>query len=135
MCFLIRKSFLTVFTALFMALLIPGAAGAQDKIPRAETQSGMNEAAGKDYAKADAEMTRAYKKLIAGLEVETQAKLRAAQRQWLKFRDAEAEFRSMKVRGGSIYPMVYARNLTALTQVRTKELTDAYKTFHTEGML
>ena len=101
----------------------------------AQTQAGMNEAAGKDFARADAEMNRAYKKLMAGLDTKTRAKLQASQRQWLKFRDAEAEFLSAKVEGGSVYPMVYASHKASLTRARTKALNDADKAFHTEGMM
>jgi uncharacterized protein YecT (DUF1311 family) len=115
--------------------LLGQSANAQNKVPYAETQRGMNEAAGIDFAKADAEMNRAYKKLIGSINPATQAKLRNAQRHWLKFRDAEAEFRSMTVIGGSAYPMVYAGNRATLTRARTRELTDAYSSFHTEGTM
>jgi uncharacterized protein YecT (DUF1311 family) len=111
------------------------AANAQSKVPYSETQRGMNEVAGKDFAKADAEMNSAYKKLIRSVNQAAQAKLRNSQRHWLKFRDAEAEFRSMTVIGGSAYPMVYAGNRATLTRARTRELNDAYSSFNTEGTM
>ncbi|MBC8103912.1 MAG: DUF1311 domain-containing protein [Cytophagales bacterium] len=103
------------------------------KVPFAETQMGMNQAASRDFTRADAAMNRAYGKLMRSLNQKTQTKLRSSQRQWLKFRDAEAEFRSMTVDGGSAYPMVYAGSRARLTEARTKALDDAYKTFNTEG--
>ena len=127
------------YAAMALTLLASGLSRASavyaQAVPRAETQAGMNAAAGKDFARADAEMNRAYKKLMAGLDARTRAKLQASQRQWFRFRDTEAASLSMKVEGGSVYPMVYASHRASLTRTRTKALNDADKTFHTEGML
>ena len=128
------KTFAALTALLTLAALTLGVSAGQT-VPAAQTQGGMNAAAGKDFAKADAEMNVAYKKLIASVDAKAQSKLRTSQRLWLKFRDAEAEFRSMKVKGGSVYPMVYDNNKAAITRARTRELNDAYKTFHTEGMM
>jgi uncharacterized protein YecT (DUF1311 family) len=146
MSFSIRRSPLTTSTVVLSTVLLTlgisvsgllsvRKAEAQTKIPYSQTQAGMNETAGKILAKADAEMNQAYKKLMADLDTKSQAKLRESQRQWIKFRDAEAEFLSLKFLGGSAYPMVYAGNKTSLTQQRTKELKDTYKNFHSAGMM
>ena len=51
------------------------------------------------------------------------AKLTAAQRAWIAFRDAQAELEAdMEARGGSLAPMIYAGVRAGLTKARTKEL-------------
>ncbi len=111
------------------------AACAQNKLPFSQTQAGMNETAGKNFARADAEMNQAYKKLIAALKPQSQARLRESQRQWLKFRDAETKFLSSAFEGGSAYPMVFSGHKAGLTRHRTKELTETYKNFSDAGMV
>jgi uncharacterized protein YecT (DUF1311 family) len=82
----------------------------------------MNICADKDYRKADAELNRAYKAAIAGEDGDAQKLLREAQRDWIKFRDAECAYEAAPNQGGSIYPMVYSGCLTELTRARTKEI-------------
>ena len=124
-----RKPFL-----LCLAMLIIGTAGViLSPVLHAQTQAEMNVKAGSEYKQADATMTAAYKKLMAKLNKKEKARLKKAQIAWLKFRDAEAALLSSKVDGGSIYPMVYATHLKELTTQRTKQLSDAFTLFTTEG--
>ena len=51
-----------------------------------------------------------------------QAKLRAAQLAWLKFRDAHCDYESIGDKGGSIYPMVVSFCLAEITTGRVKQL-------------
>ena len=60
----------------------------------AQTNAEMTEAAGKRYVKADKAMNAIYKKLMGKLDAKQKAKLKASQIAWLKFRDADASFRS-----------------------------------------
>ena len=49
--------------------------------------------------------------------------LRAAQRLWVQFRDAEAKYEAdVDARGGSLYPQLYNATRTALTKARTTQL-------------
>ncbi len=96
-----------------------------------QTNAEMTEAAGKQYAKADKAMNAAYKKLMGKLDAKQKAKLKAAQIAWLKFRDADASFRSLASNDeiSSGYPLEYATRLQEITEQRTKELNAAYKDF------
>ena len=124
-----RKSFL-----ILLAVLIIGTTGAiLSPVLHAQTQAEMNVKAGSEYKQADATMTTAYKKLMGKVGKKEQARLKKSQIAWLKFRDAEADFLSSKVVGGSIYPMIHATHLKQLTAQRTKQLNDAYTLFTTEG--
>ena len=85
-------------------------------------QQTMNRCAEADYARADAELNRVYKATMAGLDEHSQALLKAAQRDWIKFRDDECTYQNAQNEGGSIYPLVYNGCLTTLTKARTKQL-------------
>ena len=86
-------------------------------------QNTMNRCADEDFQVADKALNDMYKKVVAGQEGET-AKLKAAQRAWIAFRDAECTFQTAENEGGSIHPMVYAGCLTRLTKERTRQLND-----------
>jgi len=92
----------------------------------AQSQHEMNQTAAANYEKADAELNRAYKKLMADLDQEAQAKLKTAQRAWIAFRDAQAEFDAdAEARGGSMYPLIYYTALERFTRERIKQLKEA----------
>jgi uncharacterized protein YecT (DUF1311 family) len=88
----------------------------------AMAQQDMNICADKDYRAADAVLNATYKKAMVGLDDHSKDLLRIAQRNWIKFRDAECTYESAQNEGGSIYPLVYAGCMTALTKERTKQL-------------
>ena len=119
----------------FALFLILGFAASLPLTANAQTQTEMNITAGKTYDKADKTMTVAYKKLMGKLDAKGKARLKKAQIAWIKFRDAEAEFRSSESEGGSMHPMVESDCLTEITNQRTKELNAAYKVFTTEGAM
>jgi uncharacterized protein YecT (DUF1311 family) len=87
-----------------------------------QTQVEMNQAAAADFQKADAALNKVYQRIRAALDADGQAKLKAAQRAWLAYRDAEAAFEAAPNEGGSIYPMVVANVKTRLTEARVSEL-------------
>jgi uncharacterized protein YecT (DUF1311 family) len=88
------------------------------------SQMGLNHCVGITYKKTDARLNAVYGQIIARLKdnAATKAKLVAAQKAWIAFRDAECTFRSSSVEGGSIYPMVVTQCLDGLTQKRIAEL-------------
>ena len=122
----LRKMSILVMTLTGLMLLLLGAAFGQ-------TQTDMNQAADKAEQRAEGEMTVRYNKLRTVLTPGQKVRLQEAQRAWLKFRDAEAAFLSLKVEGGSVYPMVYARHLQELTQARSQQLKKAYLLYTTDG--
>ena len=93
----------------------------------AQSQNEMNATAAKDYARADADLNRVYKKLAAHLDATGATKLKRAQRAWLTFRDAEMEFAADGARGGSLSPLLRYGAAARLTRERVKALT-AYLT-------
>lgn len=91
----------------------------------ARTQVEMNLCAVRGYEAADAEMNRAYARLRAAVDEVERAALLAAQRAWLRFRDAHCAFEASGFRGGSMEPMVHSGCMAVTTRERTKQLEDA----------
>ena len=79
--------------------------------PSADQQE-MNHCAAAEYQKADAELTKIYGKLDKTPE------LRAAERAWIAYRDAECAFESASNRGGSLEPMIQTGCMTTMTKQR-----------------
>ncbi len=98
-----------------VALAAPGAF--------AQSQQQMNRDAEASFTKADAELNRIYAKVLAGLDDESKPELKAAQRAWVAFRDAHAEFQmNYEAHGGSMAPMIYAGVRASLTKARIAQL-------------
>lgn len=108
------KSILSILTVLMLSLLPSNA----------QNQHEMNQQAAEDSEKADAELNKVYKKVVASSQDEEAVKLlKAAQKAWIAFRDAEAKFAEDEARGGSMAPLLYYSALARLTRERTKQLT------------
>lgn len=110
-----------------MALLLSFAAcGAQAaaSCDDAATQSEINQCAQEAYQAADAELNVVYGKLMARLKDDPPRaeKLRAAQRAWLGFRDAECGFVSAGTAGGTAQPLVTGQCLEQQTRRRIDTL-------------
>jgi uncharacterized protein YecT (DUF1311 family) len=86
------------------------------------TQRELNECAYQETKMADKEIGRVYQLLMSRLDKEGQTKLRDAQRKWIKFKEANAEFAADAYRGGSMEGMVYTNAIKESTIQRTKEL-------------
>jgi len=99
----------------------------------------MNACAGAEFEKADVELNRIYKKAIASIpELETgeppfdraswEEALRASQRAWIAFRDAECEDHVEKFwAGGSGRTVEIIGCKTEKTEQRTKDLKQRYE--------
>ena len=99
----------------------------------------MNNCAGAEFEKADAELNRVYKEAIASIpEMATgeqpfdkaswEAALRASQRAWIAFRDAECEDHVEKFWGGGSGRTVDIIGCkTEKTEQRTKEIKQRYE--------
>jgi uncharacterized protein YecT (DUF1311 family) len=95
---------------------------------RAQTQFEMNKEAGEAFAKADKELNQVYQQILKGYATDTVfiGKLRASQKIWILFRDAEMEVKYSAVDAqyayGSVFPMCWAYYKAQLTDERTKVL-------------
>lgn len=103
------------------------AAGAQECDRNDETQSGLTICAGADFKASDKALNKSYGEIMRRLadDKDGRARLQAAQRAWIGFRDAECDFRTASTIGGSINPMMVAECRTELTDQRTEQL-DVY---------
>jgi uncharacterized protein YecT (DUF1311 family) len=100
-------------------------AGCYDK---AQTQLELNSCSDEEYASADRELNRLYKAIVEKYKDDPKfiAKLRDAQRAWLKYRDAEFEAKFPHAgeanHYGSIFPMCASQYRAELTRERIAKL-------------
>jgi len=76
-------------------------------------------------ATADAELNRTYRALVASLDAGRRAKLLAAQRAWLRYRDSHCAFMASESEGGTLEPVQRAACVLETTRTRTRELRSA----------
>ncbi len=88
----------------------------------AQSQMEMNERAGNDFTKADKSLNEIYKKLMAKISPEGQARLQDVEKVWIQFRDEECAFETLGTVEGSIHPMVLLYCKGRLTNQRIKDL-------------
>ncbi|CQI87732.1 Uncharacterized protein conserved in bacteria [Yersinia rohdei] len=86
------------------------------------TQKEMNQCANADYKKADTELNRIYKEILAKTSADIKPLLKSAQLTWIKFRDADCRFQSSATEGGSVHPMIISACLTHKTEERISQL-------------
>ncbi len=76
-----------------------------------------------DFEKADKELNAVYQKVMKSAEDDVaRKKLAAAQKAWIRFRDAQAEFDADEFRGGTMAPQIYAISETETTDERIASL-------------
>ncbi len=85
-------------------------------------QQMMNRCASMDFEASDRRLNEAYSRLMASLDAGSREKLKAAQRNWIQFRDNECTFETVDNEGGTLHPLVYAGCLKRLTDARIREL-------------
>ncbi len=98
----------------------------------AQTQAQMNNQALAEFKKSDAELNKAYAKVMARLDDEGKEKLKTAQRAWIAFRDAQAELDADISRGGTMVPLLRSSSMTDSTQARIRQLQDYLKTLNNQ---
>ena len=113
-----------VLIATFSSLAIARQVRKKNPCDNAQTQAEMNDCAAKEYRAADQKLNKLYADLSSKLEPERLAKLKEAQRAWIKFRDADCEFQAYLNKGGTIYPLVYDGCLTENANNRIKQLVE-----------
>ena len=95
----------------------------KDPCASAQTTPEMRDCAGKEYKKADDELNRVYRQLIAKIDDEgRKTALKTAQLAWTKYRDANCDFASYLNRGGTIEPVVRYNCITEMTGARMRDL-------------
>lgn len=107
-----------------LVLATPALGLAQNNCGDLTNQTDMNICAGKAYEKSDAELNSLYKQIEARLkdDADTTKLLVTAQRAWVAFRDAECNFSSSEVSGGTAYPFISSSCLDNMTQIRIGNL-------------
>lgn len=93
----------------------------------AQTQADLNAAAYADYQKADDELNAVYKKILIQYKTDKTfiTNLKASQRLWISFRDAELQMKYPDREPGyygSIHPICRANYLEKLTRNRIEKL-------------
>jgi len=94
----------------------------------ANNQFELNECAAGEFKKADDELNRVYRQIQKrnAKDPVFLDRLKAAQRAWISFRDAELEAifpdPEKQVAYGSAYPMCYAHWMKKITSQRTQQL-------------
>lgn len=133
---------LPAVAASVLLLLFAGGASAEDQFDCANpiTQVEMSSCAGLDYEQADSDLNALWPKVVAAAKANdeyigdmardrgvptTFEALRAAQRAWIKFRDAQCEYEAYEVFGGTAQPMVGSLCLAQLTRERIDVLSRA----------
>ncbi|WP_342237491.1 lysozyme inhibitor LprI family protein [Inquilinus sp. OTU3971] len=86
-------------------------------------QADLNECYGKAFKVSDAELNRLYKEITGRLkdDPDTTRLLVATQRTWVSFRDAECDFQTSAVAGGTAAPMIHAMCLDGQTKSRIED--------------
>ena len=93
----------------------------------AQTQMEMNQTANASFKKADAELNKVYKQLIAMLDQSEKPLLIQAEKDWVKFRDSHCKFEASQYEGGSIQPLIYSTCLEELTKKRIAQIKASIK--------
>ncbi|MGQ7944865.1 lysozyme inhibitor LprI family protein [Flavobacterium sp. WC2509] len=93
----------------------------------AQTQAEMNATANANYKKADTQLNKVYKQLMAILDKNEKTLLIQAEKDWVKFRDSHCKFEASQYEGGSIQPLIYSTCLEELTEKRIAEIKASIK--------
>lgn len=116
---------------IFLLLAMASPAAAQVACNASGTQAELNACAREDFEKADAELNAVYRQIVTDLSGEpvALARMKDAQRLWVKLRDADLDARYPVGKGenpyflyGSMFPMRYLGQKAMLTQARTAYL-------------
>lgn len=116
---------ITIFIlSLTFVITMPLAHSYTTNCANANDQYALNECVSNDYKNSDSELNKLYKEIRKRLAEQPDSihRLVAAQRAWISFRDAECNFVSANLQGGSSYGMIKGMCLSRLTQTRIKDL-------------
>ena len=122
------RSLLVLAPLFFSTLLFPVEANSAEKRGPQTTGELIN-LAYEQFNAADAKMNIAYQQLLGILDEHGKATLKEAQRKWLAWRDAQAEFDCHALEGGKLQRMERGGSLRQTTETRTAQLLADYKRF------
>lgn len=114
---------------LLLAMLTISSTPAFANCKSPQTQMEMNECTAAELAQTTREIGKTYQQLLAALNPDQRARVRAVQLQWIKFKDLNCEFESSYMEGGSAQPMLRDSCLAEATRSRNKELKEWLKLF------
>jgi len=129
------KNLLVVFLLAALPSLAQDSAQYRACNDKAKTQMEMNACASQKAARSDAELNEVYRKLLsqAASQQEAVAKIKAAERAWVAYRDAYMDAmypaKDKQAEYGSVYPMeadLLRAKLTQQQVVALKELLQQY---------
>ena len=103
----------------------PAAGFTDNDCRQAVTTSAMRACEDARYETAQRELNSAYQSLLQHLDNSRKQKLHAAQRAWLQFRDANAEFQASLAQGGTLAPLLKITCMAEMTEARISELKKA----------
>jgi len=106
-----------------LALASPAPAFGQHDCANAPDTVTLSQCVNEAAKTSDKQLNALYRQITKRLDDSsgTKKKLVQAQREWIKFRDAECTFRTAAVEGGSIMPVLYAQCVDALTRSRVSD--------------
>lgn len=90
------------------------------------TMMEMNRTASDVYKLWDDELNKIYGVVKQELSASEMENLRQKQREWIKYRDSEAEAAASQYAGGTMAPMSQAETKSDLTRDRCYELVNSY---------
>jgi uncharacterized protein YecT (DUF1311 family) len=93
-----------------------------DPCANAANQRELTECVAQEYMNADGKLNDVYEPLLTSLDREHQLKLKAAQRAWITFRNAECDLRASEALHGSMEKQLRYTCLQDVTTARIKDL-------------
>jgi uncharacterized protein YecT (DUF1311 family) len=111
-------------------LIAAGIAAQPLDCTNAETQADMNECAARSARDSDAALNRIYPQIMRQVQAadrdagnkEGEQRLRAAQRAWVAFRDAQCQLAGWEALGGSMESLLVSGCIAEMTDRRVSEL-------------
>jgi uncharacterized protein YecT (DUF1311 family) len=103
-------------------MIIHCASAAEEGCKDPTTTAAMRACENNRYAKAKHELEVVVERLMKELDQGQRVKLQRTQRAWTVFRDANADFLSSAVQGGTLAPLIKVTTLADMTEARTREL-------------
>lgn len=118
-----NKILMPILAAMVLfVVMVPGLSASERDCKDALSTAEMRACANELYKAADGELNRVYRQLASQLSDQRRARLKAAQKAWIAFRDKNAAFVASVVEDGTMYPIVEVMELTATTKQRTEQL-------------
>lgn len=112
------------FAALILPLLLFAQSASSDdtSCKDASTTAAMRACENLRYERADEKLNAAYARLVTQVDQPRREKLKQAQRAWVAFRNANADFLASAAEGGTLAPLIRVTATAEMTETRAAEL-------------